>query len=47
MVRSTLKSSKFIQCFNQKNFSHEIHGCESLEESIFDVKHVNTMKSKT
>ena len=38
---------KFRQCFNQLNVSHGIYYCQSFAKSIFDVIHVNVVKSTT
>ena len=45
--KSTFNNSRFIQFFNQYNFSHVIYECESFTESKFDLKYVNTVKSTT
>ena len=45
--KSTLNSSKFIQCFNQWNCSRGIYYCEKSTESKLNVKYVNTVKSPT
>ena len=45
--KSTLNSSKFLQYFNQKNYSHGICYSECFTESKVDVKYVNIVKSTT
>ena len=46
-MKSTLNSSKFIECFNQQNSRHGIYYCETFTESKFHIGFGNTVKPKT